>query len=331
MQMRKKKDKQNLSFIVLVFLLTTPLWAQDQQQSERSYYETLAAVKQQQSKLGSLNTTLADFAKEIDEAKKANLDQGQVKKLMAQALSVSNEIEQQQNSIRKLQNQLEQHRKNLENVYTAQIDSIQLLLQSDEFSGDRLVLELKHREIAEKRMMILPLVQSFSFDPQKINSIQSIKSDDPLEQEMLKDYLNNALSEITEKLANLQNTKLELEEIVLLEEKTQHFLEDVDTDGFVGFSSASSLVNLNSPDESSVRASDLGSKANIIETRIQAYLYLVNQLELNQAVVQTISSMIVPGQSASTLSNQEYLKLLIQIEQRLLDYQEILTKKLNEN
>ena len=66
MQMRKKKDKQNLSFIVLVFLLTTPLWAQDQQQSERSYYETLAAVKQQQSKLGSLNTTLADFAKEID-------------------------------------------------------------------------------------------------------------------------------------------------------------------------------------------------------------------------------------------------------------------------
>ncbi|MCH8125160.1 hypothetical protein IIC38_04260 [candidate division KSB1 bacterium] len=329
--MRKKKDKQNLSFIVLVFLLTTPLWAQDQQQSERSYYETLAAVKQQQSKLGSLNTTLADFAKEIDEAKKANLDQGQVKKLMAQALSVSNEIEQQQNSIRKLQNQLEQHRKNLENVYTAQIDSIQLLLQSDEFSGDRLVLELKHREIAEKRMMILPLVQSFSFDPQKINSIQSIKSDDPLEQEMLKDYLNNALSEITEKLANLQNTKLELEEIVLLEEKTQHFLEDVDTDGFVGFSSASSLVNLNSPDESSVRASDLGSKANIIETRIQAYLYLVNQLELNQAVVQTISSMIEPGQSASTLSNQEYLKLLIQIEQRLLDYQEILTKKLNEN
>ena len=331
MQMRKKKDKQNLSFIVLVFLLTTPLWAQDQQQSERSYYETLAAVKQQQSKLGSLNTTLADFAKEIDEAKKANLDQGQVKKLMAQALSVSTEIEQQQNSIRKLQNQLEQHRKNLENVYTAQIDSIQLLLQSDEFSGDRLVLELKHREIAEKRMMILPLVQSFSFDPQKINSIQSIKSDDPLEQEMLKDYLNNALSEITEKLANLQNTKLELEEIVLLEEKTQHFLEDVDTDGFVGFSSASSLVNLNSPDESSVRASDLGSKANIIETRIQAYLYLVNQLELNQAVVQTISSMIEPGQSASTLSNQEYLKLLIQIEQRLLDYQEILTKKLNEN
>lgn len=331
MQMRKKKDKQNLSFIVLVFLLTTPLWAQDQQQSERSYYETLAAVKQQQSKLGSLNTTLADFAKEIDEAKKANLDQGQVKKLMAQALSVSNEIEQQQNSIRKLQNQLEQHRKNLENVYTAQIDSIQLLLQSDEFSGDRLVLELKHREIAEKRMMILPLVQSFSFDPQKINSIQSIKSDDPLEQEMLKDYLNNALSEITEKLANLQNTKLELEEIVLLEEKTQHFLEDVDTDGFVGFPSASSLVNLNSPDESSVRASDLGSKANIIETRIQAYLYLVNQLELNQAVVQTISSMIEPGQSASTLSNQEYLKLLIQIEQRLLDYQEILTKKLNEN
>ena len=331
MQMRKKKDKQNLSFIVLVFLLTTPLWAQDQQQSERSYYETLAAVKQQQSKLGSLNTTLADFAKEIDEAKKANLDQGQVKKLMAQALSVSNEIEQQQNSIRKLQNQLEQHRKNLENVYTAQIDSIQLLLQSDEFSGDRLVLELKHREIAEKRMMILPLVQSFSFDPQKINSIQSIKSDDPLEQEMLKDYLNNALSEITEKLANLQNTKLELEKIVLLEEKTQHFLEDVDTDGFVGFSSASSLVNLNSPDESSVRASDLGSKANIIETRIQAYLYLVNQLELNQAVVQTISSMIEPGQSASTLSNQEYLKLLIQIEQRLLDYQEILTKKLNEN
>lgn len=331
MQMRKKKDKQNLSFIVLVFLLTTPLWAQDQQQSERSYYETLAAVKQQQSKLGSLNTTLADFAKEIDEAKKANLDQGQVKKLMAQALSVSNEIEQQQNSIRKLQNQLEQHRKNLENVYAAQIDSIQLLLQSDEFSGDRLVLELKHREIAEKRMMILPLVQSFSFDPQKINSIQSIKSDDPLEQEMLKDYLNNALSEITEKLANLQNTKLELEEIVLLEEKTQHFLEDVDTDGFVGFSSASSLVNLNSPDESSVRASDLGSKANIIETRIQAYLYLVNQLELNQAVVQTISSMIEPGQSASTLSNQEYLKLLIQIEQRLLDYQEILTKKLNEN
>lgn len=331
MQMRKKKDKQNLSFIVLVFLLTTPLWAQDQQQSERSYYETLAAVKQQQSKLGSLNTTLADFAKEIDEAKKTNLDQSQVKKLMAQALSVSYEIEQQQNSIRKLQNQLEQHRKNLENVYTAQIDSIQLLLQSDEFSGDRLVLELKHREIAEKRMMILPLVQSFSFDPQKINSIQSIKSDDPLEQEMLKDYLNNALSEITEKLANLQNTKLELEEIVLLEEKTQHFLEDVDTDGFVGFSSASSLVNLNSPDESSVRASDLGSKANIIETRIQAYLYLVNQLELNQAVVQTISSMIEPGQSASTLSNQEYLKLLIQIEQRLLDYQEILTKKLNEN
>lgn len=331
MQMRKKKDKQNLSFIVLVFLLTTPLWAQDQQQSERSYYETLAAVKQQQSKLGSLNTTLADFAKEIDEAKKANLDQGQVKKLMAQALSVSNEIEQQQNSIRKLQNQLEQHRKNLENVYTAQIDSIQLLLQSDEFSGDRLVLELKHREIAEKRMMILPLVQSFSFDPQKINSIQSIKSDDPLEQEMLKDYLNNALSEITEKLANLQNTKLELEEIVLLEEKTQHFLEDVDTDGFVGFSSASSLGNFNSPDESSVRASDLGSKANIIETRIQAYLYLVNQLELNQAVVQTIGSMIEPGQSASTLSNQEYLKLLIQIEQRLLDYQEILTKKLNEN
>ena len=178
-----------LNILILISVFSAPVRAQNLQGLERSYYLILASIKQEQSKLDSLNLQLTNFAEAIDEEKKnKNSDQGKVKNLMAQALSVSDEIQIKNKSIQELKNQLETHQKNLDNLYTTKIDSMQTLLQSDKFTGDEQALTTELRDFTEKRMMISPVVQSFTFDPQKINSIQSTKSDDPLEQAMLRDY-----------------------------------------------------------------------------------------------------------------------------------------------
>ncbi len=331
MQMTLRIIKRLLNILILISVFSAPVLAQNQQGLERSYYLILASIKQEQSKLDSLNLQLTNFAEAIDEAKKnKNSEQDKIKNIMAQALSLSDEIQIKNKSIQDLKNQLETHQKNLDNLYTIKIDSMQTLLQSDKFTGDKQALTTELREFTEKRMMISPVVQSFTFDPQKIKSIQSTKSDDPLEQAMLRDYLNNALTEITEKLTDLRNTKDELEEMVLLEEKTEEFLDGVDTEGFAGFA-ISSDKNLNSATLEAGNLADASRVADPTTSKIQAYIYLVNQLDLSQLTGQSFGKTIEPGSKTDTVSHKEYLRIVNQIEQKLLEYQTILTKKLSEN
>ena len=118
--------------------------------------------------------------------------------------------------------------------------------------------------------------------------------------------------------------------MVLLEEKTEDFLDDVDTEGFVGFAT-SSEVNLNSPDEEVLSLGDFSRDADPTASKIQAYIYLVNQLDLSQLTGQSFGLTIEPGTKTDTITHKEYLKIINQIELKLLEYQAILTKKLSEN
>lgn len=330
--MKMKRTKTLLFITIIISLATTQLLAQNQQELERGYFETLASIKLKQTGLDSLNIQLTNLASTIDDAKKANDSEPEnVRILMAQALSISNEIQAQRNLILELQNQLEEYQRDLDDLYIAETGSIQSLLQSKDFTGDKESLNTKMHELAQKRMMISPLVQSFTFDPQKVNSIQSVRSDDLLEQEMLKDYLNNAMAEITEKLAELRNTKDELEDIVLLEEKTEDFLADIDPEGFVGFTTSSAQSNASARATDLTGAESFSDPAKNISLQIQAYVVLVNQLELSTLSTQNLDLPLEPGSKTSTFTNKEYLKIVEEVERQLKEYQTIISKKLVEN
>ncbi len=322
----------NLIRTILVLLIfSSLLFAQNLPDLEKDYYATLAKFKQQQSKLDSLNERLARSATEIDNEKSQNkVNRDKLEKLMARALSLSTEIEEQQKSMEELQRSLAFKRDILSEKYTAMLDSMRAIEQSQRFTGSKHELQRRIRNIAEKRIIILPVTQSFSFDPQKIQSIQLNKAENDLEKEILTDYLQNASAEVDEWISSLQKAKLELEDMILLQEKTDEFLQDVDTEGVIGvLPAAEQNATLESADARELNfASILSEKSGVISLQIQAYLSLANQLDFKDSSLPTKTTATDLGVESRNLSLHEYLKLLKHVEDLLKQYGTILAQKL---
>jgi hypothetical protein len=319
----------NLIRTILVLLIfSSPAFAQSLPDLEKDYYTTLAGLKQQQSKLDSLNARLARSASEIDaEKSRAEVEQDKLRQLMARALTMTKEIESQQKSFNGIQTSLTEKRDALNEIYTAMIDSLRAVEQSGHFTGNEQELQNQIRAAVEKRLMISPAIQSLRFDPHKIQSLRLEDAENEFEKEIFEDYLQNALIEVSEKLTSLNETKVEWQDILLLQEKTDEFLQDVDTEGIIGLLPSSQQTRTGDLDAES----SFSDKNNVMSIQIQAYSSLANQLELLETSP--------PGKATSSdlagknrnLSIREYLNLLDQVDEQLRRYRSILIQKLGQS
>jgi hypothetical protein len=269
-----------------------------------------------------LRLVLDGLAVEIDRLKAGkDAGGGELETLMARALGLTQEIQAEQSKLRERRTSLGRQRRALEATYTAILDSLQRLDSDDES------VRRQELQYAEKKILISESVNSLSYDPKRVDAIALAQASDSLEKQLFLDYLNNALEEVDVKLKDVQSTRAELRDILLLRERTAQFLQEVDSEGIVGFlqtpGDQSVLTN-----DGVVRESDAFSSGQTVwSDQIQAYLSIAQQLEGSAVPL----NMAPELDAASDPGPSDYLKLLDRIVKQLQSYRRIITQKLGEN
>lgn len=283
--------------------------------------------------LDSLTVIYDDQTGIIDkEKKRTKPDKDKIAKLMSQALTVSDQLDSKREQLSNLDANINVIKKQLDRRYSHQIDSLQTLINSKKFTGNKENSESQILKLSEKRLLVSPTVKRLSFDPQRILQIQPNQYKDSLESAIYSDYLNKALKEINTHLNEVKNTRREFDEIITLQEKTSSFLEDVAEDQTEGiFLAAENQAQ--TPNEATFSGSPFGgdlstSKSGIIYSQFQSYLAILQQLNRNNRIQQQYSWHSPVDSSSVTLTMKEYLQLLNDVEKELRSYKKIVQNKL---
>lgn len=310
--------------MIFILLCAIPAFAQDVSTLEWEYQKALELSIGQQARVDSLNQHLDNLATLIDREKERPAENRQkVQNMMAQALELTKKIQDGRSSLKERGKELEKKRIALYSRYTAIIDSLDRLGKEggdDDIRNERL-------SYAEKRILISESVQALAFDPQKVQSIRLDDAEDALERRLLSDYLENALSEVDEKVIEVNKTRAELEDVLLLRERASAFLQSVDSDGIVGF-----LQTENGNPGIDRESSDLGASYDKEPRRpaqyfsqVQSYLSLASQLELQSA---TPLNPHADVKEIEKLTLSGYVKFLERIEKQLQEYRSVISNKL---
>ena len=283
--------------------------------------------------LDSLTVIYDDQTGIVDkEKKRTKPDKDKIAKLMSQALTVSDQLDSKREQLSNLDANINVIKKQLDKRYSHQIDSLQTLINSKKFTGNKENLESQILKLSEKRLLVSPTVKRLSFDPQRILQIQPNQYKDSLETAIYSDYLNNALKEIDTHLNEVKNTRKEFEEIITLQEKTSSFLEDVAEDQSEGiFLAAENQAQLSSQTSQfdPTNGGEFSSRdKGILYGQFQSYLAILQQLNRNNQIQQQYSWHSPVDSSSVTLTMKEYLQLLNDVEKELSSYKKIVQNKL---
>ncbi len=316
---------------LFIFLSAIPLHAQDLTTIENKYILVQNGLKHESFVLDSLKSILELRANKINyEKNKLNPDKNLIIKLMSGSANISNEIENQQNKIEYTEKEIEEYRKILNQLYSEKLDSLQELERSGDFKGNRNELKANILSFTEKKLSVAPKISILSFHPDKILEIDLNKIKDPAERKMYKDYLQSALSEVNTRLNNISESIKETDNILMLQKKTNKFIEESEFDyGITPQNNISQSGNLTSPDAASSNGLSYASKES------SAYVGNINEysLLLNQLNFKTLNSKInwnVSIKGKNTVHNlSEYNELQKEVKKRLLEYKLILINKLN--
>ena len=285
------------------------------------------------SELDSLKALYEDQTQVIDkEKKRAKPEKDKIAKLMSHALTVSDQLNVKTGQLSILEDNFNVIKRELDGRYSHQIDSLQALANSKRFAGEKENLESQILRLSEKRLLVSPTVKKLSFDPQKILQIQPEQYSDSLESAIYSDYLSNALKEIDTHLNNVHNTRKEFEEIIILQEKTGSFLEEVAEDQYDGiFLAAENQAQITKQATLSdpfFGGEFTGRETGIIYAQFQSYLAILHQLNRNDQIQQQSSWNSPIDSSTVTLTMKDYLQLLKDVEKELRSYKKIIQTKL---
>ncbi len=297
---------------------------------ESNYDSLTASLQTETANLDSLKKILDIRAKKInDERNKPNPDKSFIIKLMSGSANLSNEIESRQNKINLLEKQIENLKQRLNGIYTAKIDSLEMLEKSGNYKGNKEDLRSTILYYTEKKVFVSPKIPLLSFRPEKILQVDLNKVKDPNERKLYEDYFKKALKEVDNRLASVNESIKESNSILSLQKKTNKFLEETEFDYTIpprtditqpAQTRTDALTLLGS---SPVKAIGASYENNLIE-----YSMLLNQLNF-QPLDSKLKWIVSLKGKHSIPSLNEYDKLLKEVKKRLLDYKLILTNKIN--
>ncbi len=324
-----RHSKYFISILSLLFLAVSSVTASESE-LESHLQETRSALASQRQAIDSLNVELNRYAARIDQEKaKPKPNRMKLEKLMARALTVSDQIDIEEKRSTELDHRRRELEADLEKFYTTIIDSLSELKASEQYESDSERLEKQMLTYAEKRLRVAPLATSLSFDPQRILKIRMADASDSLEKAIFVDYLTKAQTDIQTHHRRLKNARLELEEIVALRQRTDEFIAEANDDDDFGFFQIDSQS-----DENALQGEDLidlgKTKFGPLGFYFQSIVAISDQLgKIDPAGLE--SEWIFPADStAVNLSFEDYLELLSQVERQLSDYDLIISGKLDQ-
>ncbi len=319
------------SIFAMLCLLTIFAFGQSVSGFEQDFVQLQRQITAEIAALDSLQAVLAVQTAKIDRAKhRETIDKGELRQLMSDGLTLTEQINRRQQRLSKLKENLARAKYNLSKAYSLRVDSLKKLESSGKYSGDSAQL---HREIifyTEKYLLFSPSFQALRFDPHKISRINPANSSDSLEQAIMIEYLKNAGADIDAHLTSIQNNRRELEGVVRLKRKTQAFLEDVDDEpfGVLGGGELSAAATRKLDSETGNFSDVAGVDAGRSLQQYESISLFFDQLDLNDPVSSDAFRKFSVDSARVFVSLDEYLELLKAAEKRLKEFQTLITQKL---
>lgn len=320
-----------LSYLMtaVIFLFTIDKgFAQNIDVLEKEFHRLNQSIQNEKLKLDSLNNSLTKKAVLINQEKsKKDADKEKITSIMANTITLSNQVKAQQKKLSDIENELNQIKRILDQKYALKIDSLQNVYNSEENIELKSNLENIILKYIRKRLTVAPKIYTLSFDPQKILDIEMAGADS-VELAIYNEYLSNALSEVDSQRVQINNVYDEIQQIIYLQKKADQFMDDVDSE--FQFRSLAQTNAQKSNNEITYGSNDFLSEDRTKNISIQAHTYgsLLKQLEdfPTSKVQSTWTTPLdsIPGK----ISYQQYSNLLKEIEKRLDEYRLLLIHKL---
>lgn len=314
-----------------VFVLVLGISQLAQSETIAELESELAALTAEQAtvqvRADSLKQRLDELTRQIEQEKaQPSPDRGNLESLLAQALTVSDHLDATHQQQRHVDAQVQQIKTELDQRYTAKIDSLRAV-QQDAVGDKSRRISVQIAQLTEQRLRVSPRIAALSFDPQKIAEIDLTASDDTLQNAIFMEYLSRARQQIHDYQAQLSETRQELSDMALLQEKTDEFMADVDDDRSFGFFTIEIPPDDPNYHEEGV---DIGSTGTFSLDLYWSQLQTVQQLS-QQLRPPDQAEWIAPADSSTVeLSLEEYLTLFDQLQRRLAEIDTVIVRKLEQ-
>ncbi len=297
---------------------------------EQQYEEVRRDIATEQTRVDSLQNALEQLTARLEETKrKDRADRGEIRAMMANGLSITEQINRGEKRIAALKAQAAELRLQLAQQYSARIDSLRQLENSRHFIGDRAALRRELIANTEKYMQFSPAFRTLSFDPHTISRLDPAAAGDSLERAIITEYLQNAARDVDAHLENIRKNRRELQAVVRLQRKTREFLEEVESDR-PGLLAGSEVVAAENPSGTTGLMED-GFSTRTASQALQSYQTLslfIEQLDLQNFSGSQDSWKFAVDSARVFVSLEKYLEILKAAEQRLQEYQALISQKL---
>ncbi len=327
--------KRYMTYIIILMLIATisnGINAQSVKELEDNFSTLSIILSNEGNKLDSLKGKLNIQVNKInDEKEQKNPDKNKIKSLMASSVVISNEVDEQQKKVDNLKDKMDSMKKLLVEKYSVIVDSLNTLLKKDENVKDKEELKSEIFYFTEKRLKMYPAVKLLSFHPDKILQINMNEIKDTTEKKLYKEYLDNALDEVDNRLTGVTNKSDQISQMLNLQEKAKRFLEEAEFGGSIrpkSFAAQTSPSGLGTGTNYAGGVSREASKTSIM-LQVQYYTLLLNQLDISTVMGSKSARQFSPDPSVKTgITMEQYQKLLLEVKKRLQDYKTVLMHKL---
>jgi len=183
-------------------------------------------------------------------------------------------------------------------------------------------------KLIEKKLLVSPKIDLLSFEPESV--LQTEVPFEPIEQKIYYEYLASANEEIMSKIEETRELKTEIENIILLRETSEDFLEEINFDNdIIGYTSINENQDKAYTTNRQSYGKDINTENDMISQTV-SFSEILNQVKLssmNKIQIYTINDL----NSYTKTNIYEFKKLIDQVEKQLVEYNSVIKSKLKKN
>jgi hypothetical protein len=213
---------KHVKYILFLGMLMASSYMQSVESLEYNYFNINRNIRLLENRIDSLQNVLEEEAVKIDQAKADGKPEAQIKRMMADAVVISAEIESCQKEHTVLDQQLADIEKNLVASYTEIIDSLKNIKYAT--TGEE--IEWQILDYTYRKFFIAPGAHELSFNPWKMLTLTRELSDTTL----IREYITEAISEIDTQLTVVTSLYEEIKTVYRLQEQAGAFFDEVEMD-----------------------------------------------------------------------------------------------------
>lgn len=321
-----------LSFLLLISVLCeSQVFAQDIYDLENDLFSRLIAYQNIQHQIDSLNQSLESITKKLNNLKKnKSQNEEQILSVMSSSVTLTNKIKSLKEDQIKKGEKITYIRTKLYKLYEAKIDSLK---RSDSDNKNQIAAQ-QILDLTDKKLLVQPKLGILSIDPLRLLNV-NIEKSKTLPQKLLKEYFANAITEVDSHLVIINKSIEETDNIILLKEQTEYFVEESSFENETRPMNLFSNTQTTTPDSygevttetDRSNFTDLNTIKNTTLLGANTFATILRQLsEYNSAIRQNLYSRY--SDKNANISLEDYLTLLKETKIRLEEYRSVLTKRI---